>query len=131
MWEICVLGVFDSKFLKVLNYKCLGPHCYFTRLNIRKMGPFQFRLQVFLGNNRHPKQKEFLNSCEGFLRAALTGHSHPSPFWKIAKMALFNPCMKFEKILGQMPLFEVLKKCHLGTLSKISLRLRPSAYPSG
>ena len=23
------------------------------------------------------------------------GHSHPSPFWKIAKMALFNPCMKF------------------------------------
>ena len=33
-----------------------------------------------------------MNSCEGFLRAALTG---PSPFWKIAKMALFNPCMKF------------------------------------
>jgi hypothetical protein len=60
------------------------------------MGPFYFCLQVFLGINRHPKQKEFLNSCEGFLRAALTGHSHPSPFCKIAKMALFNPCMKLE-----------------------------------
>ena len=30
--------------------------------------------------NRHPKQKEFLNSCAGFLRVVLTGHSHPSPF---------------------------------------------------
>jgi hypothetical protein len=38
-------------------------------------------------------QKEFLKSCEGFLRAALTVHGHPSPVWKIAKMALFNPCM--------------------------------------
>ena len=27
-----------------------------------------------------------MNFCDGFLRAALTGHSHPSPFWKIAKM---------------------------------------------
>ena len=35
----------------------------------------------------------FLNFCEGFLRAALTGHGHPSQFWKIAKMALFNPHM--------------------------------------
>ena len=56
-------------------------HCYFTRLNLRKMGPFQFYFPVFLGINRHPKQKEILNSCEGFLRAALTGHSHPSPFF--------------------------------------------------
>ena len=70
-------------------------HCYFTRLNLRKMGPFYFYFPVFLGINRHPKHKEFLNSFVGFLRAALTGHSHPSPFWKIAKMALFNPSMKF------------------------------------
>ena len=89
-------------------------HCYFTRLNLTKMVPFYFYFPVFLGINRHPQQKDFLNSCEGFLRAALTGHSHPSPFWKIAKMALFNPCMKFE----------VLRKCHFGTLSKIYLRLR-------
>jgi hypothetical protein len=26
------------------------------------------------------KKKEFLKSCEGFLRATLTGHGHPSPF---------------------------------------------------
>lgn len=31
--------------------------------------------------------------CEGFLRAGLSGHGHPRPFWKIAKRALFNPCM--------------------------------------
>jgi hypothetical protein len=28
---------------------------------------------------------------------------------KIAKMALFNPCMKFETFLGQMTSFEVFK----------------------
>ena len=31
------------------------------------MGPPQFCLQVFLGIQRNPKQKDFLNSCEGFL----------------------------------------------------------------
>jgi hypothetical protein len=40
--------------------------------------------------------------------ASLTGHSHPGPFQKIAQMAHFNPCMKFEKNLGQIPSFEVL-----------------------
>ena len=49
----------------------------------------------------------------------------------MVKMALFNPCMKFEKILGQMSLFEVLRRCRLGTLSKIYLRLSPTAYPIG
>jgi hypothetical protein len=53
-------------------------------------------------------QKEFLKSCEGFLRAALTVHGHPGPVSKIAKMALFDPCKEFEKILGQMTSFEVL-----------------------
>ena len=43
-------------------------HCYFTRLNLKKMGPLQFCLPVFLGIHRNPKQKEFLNSCEGFLK---------------------------------------------------------------
>ena len=32
------------------------------------MEPIQFCLPVFLGIHRNPKQKEFLNSCEGFLR---------------------------------------------------------------
>jgi hypothetical protein len=53
-------------------------------------------------------QKEFFRSTEGFLRAALTGHGHPGPLLKIAKMALFNPFMKFEIFLGQMSSFDVL-----------------------
>ena len=55
-------------------------HCYFTRLNLLKMGPLQFCLSIFLGIHRNPKQKEFFDSCEGFLMAALTGHRHPGPF---------------------------------------------------
>ena len=53
-------------------------------------------------------QKEFLKSYEGFLMAALTVHGHPGPVRKIAKMALFDPCMEFENFLGQMTSFEVL-----------------------
>ena len=48
---------------------------------------------VFLDIHRNSKQKEFFKSYDAFLRAALIGHGHPSPFRKIAKMALFNPCM--------------------------------------
>ena len=33
--------------------------------------------------------------------------------------------------LGQMTLFEVLRKCHLVTLSKMCLWLRPCAYLYG
>ena len=29
-----------------------------------------------------------------------------NPVWKIAKMALFNPCMEFENFLGQMSSFD-------------------------
>ena len=36
------------------------PHCYSIRSNLKKMGPFQFCLQVFLGIHRNPKQKQFL-----------------------------------------------------------------------
>ena len=50
---------------------------------------------------------------------------------KIAKMALFNPCMEFKFFLGQMTSFEVLRKCHFVILSKICLRLRPCAYLGG
>ena len=71
-------------------------------------------------------QKEFLKSTEGFLRAALTVQGHPGPVWKIAKLALFDPCMEFENFLGQMTLFEVLLMCHSLTLSKKCLRLRPA-----
>ena len=78
-------------------------------------------------------QKEFLKSCEGFLRAALTVHGHPGPAWKIAKMARFDPCMEFEIVLGQMtwgaikvPFFDFIQKNVSG-----SVKLRPSASLRG
>ena len=63
------------------------------------------------------------------MRAALTGHGQSSQladFSKIAKMALFNPCMEFDFLGGQMTSFEVLLKCHSLTLSKKCFRLRPA-----
>ena len=85
------------------------PHCYFTRLNLKKNGPSSVLPSNLLGSHRNPKQKRFfLNSCEGFLMAALTGQGHPSPSWKIAKMALFYQWMKFEIFLDKMTSFEVL-----------------------
>ena len=95
----------------------------------QKKGTLQFCLPALQGIHRHPMQKEFFRSTEGFLRAALTGHGHPGPLWKIAKMALFDPCMEFENWLGQMTSFQVL--CL--TISKKHLRLcavhlRPCAY---
>ena len=43
-------------------------HCYFTRLNLKKMGALQFCLPVLLEIHRNHKQKEFSKSCEGFMR---------------------------------------------------------------
>ena len=61
-------------------YICLYiTHYYFTRLNPKKKGPFQFCLPALLGIHRHPMKKEFFRSTKGFLRAALTGHGHPGP----------------------------------------------------
>ena len=73
-------------------------------------------------------QKEFFKSTEGFLRAALTGHG---PLWKIAKIALFNPCMEFEIFFAQMSSFDALWKCHLVIFSQKCPKLRPSAFLSG
>ena len=36
------------------------------------------------------------------MRAAPSGHGHPGPYRKIAKMALFDPCMEFDFIQSQM-----------------------------
>jgi hypothetical protein len=41
---------------------------------------FLIFLPVFLHIHRHPKQTEFFKCYDAFLRAALTGHGHPSPF---------------------------------------------------
>jgi hypothetical protein len=68
-------------------------------------------------------QKEFLKSCEGFLRAGLTEHGHPGPVWKIAKKALFDQCMEFENVFGPN---DFIQKNVSG-----SIQLRPSAYLRG
>ena len=50
------------------------------------MGPLQFCLPALLGIHRHPMQKEFFTSCEGFLRAALTVHGHPGSYEFVAML---------------------------------------------
>ena len=67
-------------FYKAFKIVAIYSHSYFTRLYLKKMGPLQFCLSIFLGIQRNPKQKDFFDSCEGFLMAALTGHGHPGPF---------------------------------------------------
>ena len=65
---------FDNIFMHCLQSAVLSlsgmsvPHCYSIRSNLKKMDPLQFCLPVFLRIHQNPKQKEFLNSCEGFLR---------------------------------------------------------------
>ena len=74
-------------------------HCYFTRLNLKKIGPLQFCLLALLGTHRNPKQKYFLKSCEGFLRAILTGQGHSVPVWKTAKMAKWLYLKCYESVI--------------------------------
>ena len=109
----------------LLDYLCLSliiitdqSHCYFTRLKLSR-------------DSQKPKIKRVFQFLCGIVDGG-TNRARPSrPILKIAKMALFNPCMKFEIFWGQMNLFGVLSKCHFETLSKICLRLCPSANPSG
>ena len=52
-----------------------------------------FIFKKIIKNKREKRKKK---SCEPFWRAAITGHGQSSQsanFWKIAKMALFNPCI--------------------------------------
>ena len=51
---------------------------------------------VSINGHTYPKQKQFFNSYEYFLSASTNKASHPSPFWKIAKMAFFNPYIDFD-----------------------------------
>ena len=51
-----------------VNLSLEQSHCYFTRLNLKKTGPLQFCLPALLKIHKNHTQKEFLKSCEGFLR---------------------------------------------------------------
>jgi hypothetical protein len=54
--------------IKLKNDIIIFSHCSSIRSNIKQMGPLQFCLPVFLGIHRNPKQKDFFNLREGFLR---------------------------------------------------------------
>ena len=78
--SLIILGIkFRYYFVLMWILGQLHSHCYSTRLNPTKKGPFQFCFPALLGIHQHPMQKEFFRSTEGFLRAALTGHGHPGP----------------------------------------------------
>ena len=76
----------------------------------KKTSRFQFSVPGLRGIHRNLKQKKIFNSREGFFRK--------SPFctfsfwknWKIAKIALLNPCMKFDFFFGQKYSFDALWK---------------------
>ena len=70
--------------LFLLGNKVLGVHTVILPVWTLNKWAFLVLPFVFLGIDQHQKQKEFFNFGEGLL-------SHPSPFWKIDKMALFNP----------------------------------------
>ena len=120
-WHTC-----DSR---LERYFPLRWHSYFTWLNLKKMALFWICLPVFLGNNWNHKQKYFFNFCEELvtLRAIIIGHSHPGPFWKMAKMALFNPWIKFEKFSPKAFIRSAKKVIFEDFVQNVSR----SAYPSG
>ena len=79
---------------------------------------------------RYNRQKWFLKSREGFLKDALIGHSQPGPYRKIAKMALFNPCMDFEFFWGpndfiwgaiKVPFFNFIQKMSQALSSSVQV----------
>ena len=58
-------------FQKTYKRFCLiltQPNCYFTRLNPKRINPFEFCLSALLGMHRNTRQKYFLKSSKGFLR---------------------------------------------------------------
>ena len=71
---------------------------------------FQTFGNLIARNSSAPNAKEFLKSCEGFLRATLTVHVHPRSVCKIAKIALFNPCKYFEILFRHTNSFEFIWK---------------------
>ena len=91
------LGLINRCIPKILFYQKMTQtkerlnvsHCYFTRLNLKKWGLYNFASQS-------PKSKIFFQFLCGIVEGR-TSRAQPSlPILKkIAQMALFNPCMKF------------------------------------
>ena len=92
---IFLLKIYDPLICHIWSLIWLHTHCYFTRLNLNKMEPLQFCLSISLGILRNPKQKEFFNSYEGFLMAALTGSAIPAHSKKLPKWHFLTPAWNF------------------------------------
>ena len=87
--------------------------CTWFLKNPKRKDPFYFCLPALLRIHRNLNQKEFFRSSEGFVRAVLAGYGHPGPLWKIAKMALFNPCMEIWKFFWPNVFFSCTVKVSL------------------
>ena len=85
---IFLLKIYDPLICHMWSLIWLHTHCYFTRLNLDKMEPLQFCLSISLGILRNPKQKEFFNSYEGFLMAALTQNYFHQIIFRLVHLAL-------------------------------------------
>ena len=99
----------------------------FTELILEIWALSSFAFQSFKGLISIQNKTKSVRDCE-----SQTNRAQPSQtILKNHKNGTFKLCMKFEHFLDQRPLFEVLRKSHFWTLSKMCLRLRQSAYPCG
>ena len=54
-------------------------HCYFTRLNPKRISPFQFCLPAMLGMHRNPKKKRFFEIQQVILEGRTNRQCHHGP----------------------------------------------------
>ena len=55
------------------------------------------------------KKKNHVGRFVGLYQQGMANSANQPISGKVAKMAIFNPCMKFEIIWGQMTLFDMFK----------------------
>ena len=87
------------------------------------MGPLWFCLLALLEIHRHPMQKEFLKSCERFLRAALTVHGHAALSEKLPKWHFLKFFGPNDFIWGaiKVPFFDFIQKMSQALSSSVQL----------
>ena len=106
---------------------CVGTQLFY-HVELKKMDPLQFCLPIFLGIHRNPRQKDFFNSCKGFLKLShlstcihLDKHLDGAYdiFWieslngtfLALQTKAFGPKKKIKFHAG-------VKQCHFGTFSE-------------
>ena len=102
----------------------------FYHIEPQKMGLLQFCSPVFLGILRIPKQKDFFNSCEVFLMAALTGHGHLDHSKKLPKWHFLTPAWNLKLFWAKCLHMKCYENAILWYYPKFVSGFRPSAYTS-